>query len=228
MTLPLPLSWNALYRRAPNSPALYLNDKGDTYKQLVKRVVERVMARESRPLTRSNVRVRAWIFWPDCSQRRDVGNREKLLMDAMSGVVWADDCQVFFQPEPPHRYDEASPRIELAISEHDGADDAPSFAGFTDPECDRYVRLEKDDAIRRKANGAASGRRTREMKRVLAARETMSAELVMHVLALTKKQKPLAQKLLETGYPFPPDLEKALRERAARHALKAGAKPRRR
>ena len=53
------------------------------------------------------------IYFPT-RRRADWDNFHKLSMDALSGIVWEDDCQIE-DARVLKRYDKANPRIEIAI-----------------------------------------------------------------------------------------------------------------
>ena len=57
--------------------------------------------------------VRLWYYWPD-RRRRDTGNAHKLLLDAMQGIVYADDVDVLPQVMGAE-VDRENPRVEIEV-----------------------------------------------------------------------------------------------------------------
>lgn len=57
--------------------------------------------------------LRCWVYWPD-NRRRDCDNLTKCLADALTGIVWADDCYVLPQ-YMDYQVDKKNPRIEVEV-----------------------------------------------------------------------------------------------------------------
>lgn len=53
------------------------------------------------------------IYWPD-KRRRDIDNGLKLIMDALTGILWNDDAQVY-DLEVKKRLSNQDPRVELEV-----------------------------------------------------------------------------------------------------------------
>lgn len=60
------------------------------------------------------VRLDATLYFPD-HRRRDVQNYSKLVSDAMSGVVFTDDCQIHESVWRHGGVDRANPRAEITV-----------------------------------------------------------------------------------------------------------------
>jgi Holliday junction resolvase RusA-like endonuclease len=65
------------------------------------------------PLTGA-VEVRAVAYFPD-RRKRDAGNYRKLITDALTGIAYADDAQVWREVWERGGVDKANPRIELTV-----------------------------------------------------------------------------------------------------------------
>lgn len=167
LSLPIPQSLNRIYRRNPKGTGMYLTPEGEAYKRLIAEEVHAYMVREGLPSSGADVVVRAWIFWPNAARKRDAGNREKLLMDAFNRLLWGDDHQAWYQPQPPHQYDPENPRIELEFAEYDPRQDTPpAFAGYTSQRLADYARQEIEAAASRKQAGIEKARKTRITKKL--------------------------------------------------------------
>ena len=57
--------------------------------------------------------LRIWVYWPD-NRRRDCDNLTKCIADALTGIVWKDDCYVLPQ-YIDYQVDKKSPRIEIEV-----------------------------------------------------------------------------------------------------------------
>ncbi|SFU81793.1 RusA family crossover junction endodeoxyribonuclease [Alicyclobacillus macrosporangiidus] len=71
----------------------------------------------SMPPPRTKVYLRLWYFWPDW-RRADANNREKVLLDALEGVLYPDDRWVLVW-EMDFDVDRERPRVEIEISAGD-------------------------------------------------------------------------------------------------------------
>lgn len=105
-----PLSVNHLYGQHGKRRFLY--KEGKIYKELV--------AKEAKKLSYEPAPKEAIIymdiryFFPD-KRRRDVTNYDKSPIDAMTGIVYQDDCQI--QRVTLEKYiDKANPRTEIDIT----------------------------------------------------------------------------------------------------------------
>lgn len=61
---------------------------------------------------------RLWYFWPD-GRRRDTHNIPKVLLDALTGILWSDDRWVLVQ-EQDWQIDRRDPRVELEVFRQTG------------------------------------------------------------------------------------------------------------
>ncbi|PWI50271.1 RusA family crossover junction endodeoxyribonuclease, partial [Sulfoacidibacillus thermotolerans] len=66
------------------------------------------------PPPNEKIILRVWIFWPD-RRRRDTDNVLKLLLDALKGVAFVDDCMVLPRVMD-FGVDYERPRIEIELS----------------------------------------------------------------------------------------------------------------
>lgn len=57
--------------------------------------------------------LRYWTYWPD-RRRRDPSNLPKILLDALTGTLWHDDCTVLPQAMD-YAVDRESPRLEIEL-----------------------------------------------------------------------------------------------------------------
>jgi Holliday junction resolvase RusA-like endonuclease len=68
----------------------------------------------SRPQLTGDMVLHARCFFPD-KRKRDAGNYRKLITDALSGVVYADDSQLVSETWERAGFDKQSPRIEVTL-----------------------------------------------------------------------------------------------------------------
>lgn len=104
--LPYPPSSNRYWRKFRG--IIVLSPEAREYKQ---RVAARFLAEGHKPVT-GPVAYTAHVYRPQKSG--DLGNRLKVLEDALNGIAWVDDKQV----EELHAYrheDKANPRVEVEV-----------------------------------------------------------------------------------------------------------------
>jgi len=89
LTLPIPPSVNHLYARNRYG-GLYLTDAANTWKTAAGWLAKEWWKKEP---TAKQVILNIWIYWND-KRRHDADNIQKLLLDALTGIVWVDDRQV--------------------------------------------------------------------------------------------------------------------------------------
>lgn len=104
LTVPYPPSANRYWRR--HGHTIYLSNEARQYKESVK------LTMRSGPPIQGKVRVTARLYRP--AKRGDMLNREKVLMDALEGVAFVDDSQIW----EAHFYqfdDKVNPRAEVEV-----------------------------------------------------------------------------------------------------------------
>jgi crossover junction endodeoxyribonuclease RusA len=114
LVLPLPPSVNAAYRNVATNRRIrteetrsYFAEAGWIAKQWAQEAGWVV------PEPGRKIVVRLWYAWPDRA-RRDAHNREKVLLDALEGVLYPDDRWVLVQ-EQDFFVDRERPRVEIEI-----------------------------------------------------------------------------------------------------------------
>lgn len=114
LVLPLPPSVNSAYRnisinRRVRTPATqqYMNAAGWAATAWARKAGWTLSPKGQK------VVLRLWYWWPD-KARRDTHNREKVLLDALEGVLYEDDCNVLVQ-EQDYQIDRANPRVEIEL-----------------------------------------------------------------------------------------------------------------
>jgi Holliday junction resolvase RusA-like endonuclease len=96
ITLDMPLrlvSTNSAYATTKRSGRVFCTSKARAFKKTVHNLAVRQCKQGGWKTTDARVKVRVLLTFPD-RKRRDVDNI-KLLLDAMEGVVYNDDCQIF-------------------------------------------------------------------------------------------------------------------------------------
>jgi len=68
------------------------------------------------PQLGTKVVLRLWYFWPS-NRRMDTHNREKVLLDALEGVLYPEDRWVLIQ-EMDFAVDRRNPRLEIEVVLH--------------------------------------------------------------------------------------------------------------
>ena len=104
-----PISVNHMYGQSRNGRR-FLSKKGKDYKETVKNIAIETGCDH---LLDDELEVRVSYYFGD-KRRRDVTNYDKALLDAMSGVVYNDDCQIQRIILEKY-YDKESPRTEVTI-----------------------------------------------------------------------------------------------------------------
>lgn len=117
LVLPLPPSLNHAYRnfvkdgrrmRVTTSAAeRFKRDAGWLAKAWCQSV------RWTVPEPGTKIVMRLWYYWPD-RRRMDTHNREKVLLDALEGVLYQDDRWVLVQ-EQDFAVDRDNPRVEIEL-----------------------------------------------------------------------------------------------------------------
>lgn len=107
-------STNHIYKYAcrGNNPCMYLSDLGSTLKEQY--ALEARSQWRSQPL-KGDVEVNISFFHGD-KRKRDVDNYNKLILDALSGIIYDDDKQIQRLLIEKY-YDKDHPRIEINIKQ---------------------------------------------------------------------------------------------------------------
>ena len=106
-----PLSTNHLYKRR-SSYGMYLVAEGVTLKESYQ--YEAKSQWQEKPL-KGKLKIKVCLFFGD-KRKRDIDNYNKLSMDALNGIVWEDDQQIY-QMLIKKEYDKDNPRIEIQVEE---------------------------------------------------------------------------------------------------------------
>jgi crossover junction endodeoxyribonuclease RusA len=107
-----PQSTNNLYRHscAGGRPIVYMTKEG---KALKTDYAWQAHAQWRRPMFDGELIVEITLFFPD-NRRRDIDNYSKILLDALTGIVWKDDSQIV-RATVEKKVDVKNPRIEILI-----------------------------------------------------------------------------------------------------------------
>ena len=165
LTVPIPMSLNQMWRKGKYGQT-YLRKEGKEYKKTIRDAIKNYMEDNGIDISENIVILRLCVFWPDITRKRDQGNVEKLTSDALTGILYRDDYQVFPQFVPPHRADPDNPRVEILASEWDGVDIASaSFNGYTTNDLGLFANKLKKDASDRKEQGLLKRKMTLKAKK---------------------------------------------------------------
>ena len=104
-----PITTNTSYLRG-RGKRIYLSQDARIYKKRIK-----LSAREQykKSVSVFEFEISLFYFFPD--KRRDHLNCNKILLDALSGIVWKDDKQIKISHHYTN-YDKQNPRIEVIIN----------------------------------------------------------------------------------------------------------------
>ena len=106
-----PYSTNSLYRHARGIS--YMTKKGRELKvSYIKQIQEQY---KKKPLT-DELSIEVHIYFGNL-RVHDWDNFHKISMDAMTGIVWVDDVQIYKATVEKH-YDKANPRIEIIVDKY--------------------------------------------------------------------------------------------------------------
>jgi crossover junction endodeoxyribonuclease RusA len=102
----------------PSTNHLYGRSGGRVYLKPEVQAAKDAMGWEARAQYRGKpldgkLKVTISIWWPDL-RKHDVDNGLKLMLDAMTGILWHDDGQVFSLTITKD-FDKANPRVELEV-----------------------------------------------------------------------------------------------------------------
>lgn len=108
---PAPLSTNHIYKIAGRPfPRMYMTKEGVTLKESYQ---HQAKAQWRKPPMKGALSMVAIIYYGD-RRKRDWDNGNKVLFDALSGIVYDDDSQIE-QMTVVKRYDKLSPRVEISL-----------------------------------------------------------------------------------------------------------------
>ncbi len=107
-----PLSTNHVYKHTcrGNFPTMYMDKKG---KLLKEQYAWEAKSQWKGAIIEEDLSVTIKLYFGD-KRKRDVDNYNKLVLDALSGVVYKDDEQIQILVVSKH-YDKENPRIEVAV-----------------------------------------------------------------------------------------------------------------
>lgn len=149
LVLPLPASWNALYRTGQHGRPV-MTAAGQLYEKGVRGYIEHWMEREGLSPLAGRITARIRIVWPNDSRQRDPHNIDKLLFDTLKGLLFADDSLVYPQHTPPAQVDPTQPRVEVTLTENrDAGAPVPDLDPFL-AELQVKILLKHDEAVIRK------------------------------------------------------------------------------
>jgi|TARA_Y100000310_G_scaffold338926_1_gene429993 crossover junction endodeoxyribonuclease RusA len=69
----------------------YMSAKGKQYKKELRETIRNTL--EVLPLWGGDIEVKLWLFFGD-KRRRDIDNYNKIILDAMEGLIYKDDTQI--------------------------------------------------------------------------------------------------------------------------------------
>ncbi len=69
----------------------YMSAKGKQYKKELRETIRNTL--EVLPLWGGDIEVKLWLFFRD-KRRRDIDNYNKIILDAMEGLIYKDDTQI--------------------------------------------------------------------------------------------------------------------------------------
>jgi len=112
ITLPLPPSVNRAYRNVviKGHARTLLSKDGREYKQAVKTLLSRAKSFGDARLEVS------YRYFFQSKRKADIGNREKLLSDALEGVLFDNDEQIDVLHQYRGGVDKEDPRVEVFIA----------------------------------------------------------------------------------------------------------------
>lgn len=85
------------------------------YRRAKQQISERARLWWRQPPTEADVFVWVRLWFPD-KRKRDAGNYRKLVTDALTGIVYADDSQAVDERQTKIGYDKVNPRAEVVIT----------------------------------------------------------------------------------------------------------------
>jgi len=114
LVLSIPTSVNALYCTARGGRR-FINPKGKAWISQTQTKALYECVTQKWPLSKNEKLVaKLWVIWPD-NRKRDVHNLEKILWDALEGIVYENDMYVLPQFQD-FSVDKHRPRVEIEIT----------------------------------------------------------------------------------------------------------------
>lgn len=107
-----PKSTGSIYRSVCRGkfPSVYMSNEGKALKESYQ---WQAKAQHRGEPTTADVEIDVWLYLPT-KRRADIDNFNKILFDALTGIVWVDDSQVM-DSHTHKRYDKKDPRIEVSV-----------------------------------------------------------------------------------------------------------------
>lgn len=111
-----PLSTGSIYRSSCRGkfPTTYMTNKG---KELKESYQWQAKSQYKKPVTAEPVELTVELFFKT-KRKSDVDNFSKILLDALSGIVYEDDVQIQ-KLTTTKNYDKENPRIEVTIKNYE-------------------------------------------------------------------------------------------------------------
>lgn len=107
---PAPLSTNHIYRVAQNR--IYMTAEGRSLKEAYQ---WQAKSQWKKPSTTKPVALTLFIYYGD-NRKHDIDNNNKLVLDALTGIVYKDDGQIF-RLFIYKRFDANDPRVDIDVQE---------------------------------------------------------------------------------------------------------------
>lgn len=119
LVLPLPPTLNHAYRNytTPEGRRMRVLSRSSLAFQAHAGWLAKIWVQKERwhPPEGKKIIVRIWYYWPD-RRRRDQDNPQKLLLDAMTGILWSDDRWALPRVID-YAVDREKPRVEIELEE---------------------------------------------------------------------------------------------------------------
>lgn len=165
LTLPVPPSDNAAHKSAPGI-GIVRSDAGKKYFA----DVARIMSLSGKQPLKGLLHVeQLHVYFPQAGC--DLGNRLKVLNDALNGWAWLDDLQIDAIDNFRRRVDRSNPRVELIVS-------GEEFASEAEARLNRQLRKARET---KRKQGAAKARATKRKKKL----ETVRGKLAARAISAT-------------------------------------------
>jgi crossover junction endodeoxyribonuclease RusA len=104
-----PISTNTIYKTS-NRRFIYMTSEGKDLKEYYQL---QAMQQWKKKILENNIKIKVNLYFKD-KKRRDIDNWHKLSLDALTGIVWKDDSQIF-EMTIKKNIDKNNPRIEIEI-----------------------------------------------------------------------------------------------------------------
>lgn len=150
LTLPVPPSDNAAHKSAPGLGIV----RSDAAKQFYASVARLMSLSGKQPLKGLLHVEQLHVYFPRAGC--DLGNRLKVLNDALNGWAWLDDLQIEAIDNFRRRIDRNNPRVELVVA-------GEAFATAEEARLNRQLRKAREA---KRKQGAAKARATKRKKKL--------------------------------------------------------------